>query len=80
MAVCISVDEENILRLSNNSIDECNSYVLLTSVEFQSTTDVFTPTPEAISIAFSWGFGAVVIVGYFSAYAVGIAKKLINLA
>lgn len=79
MAVCISVNELNELHLSNHSIDECNSYVLLTSLEYQSTTDLFTPTPESISIAFGWGFGAVVIIGYFSSYAVGIAKKIINL-
>ena len=42
----------------------------------QSTVDI---APSDIAIMFSWAFGAVVVLGWFPGFAIGVAKKVINL-
>jgi hypothetical protein len=79
MAVCTLVDESGYVRQSVQSVEECTGYILVSPSEYHATVDTFAPTSEGIATAFSWGFGSVVVIGYLSAYAVGVAKRLINL-
>lgn len=78
MAICAAVDDQFFVRQSVQTIDECSGYVLVSPSEFRAATDAFTPTPEGVATAFMWGFGAVVVIGYFSSYAIGIAKNVIR--
>jgi len=78
MAICAAVDNEFFVRQSVQTLDECTGYVLVAPSEYRAATDAFTPTPEGVATAFMWGFGAVVVLGYFSSYAIGVAKMVIR--
>lgn len=78
MAVCTLVDEAGYVRQSVQSVEECTGYILVSPSEYHATVDTFAPTSAGITSAFLWGFGSVVVVGYLSAYAVGVAKQVIN--
>lgn len=78
MSVCTLVDESGYVRQSVQSVEECTGYVLVSPSEYHATANTFAPTSSGVASAFMWGFGAVVVVGYLSAYAVGVAKQVIN--
>ena len=78
MSVCVRVKSSGDLVVNNRSVEKCRDYVLISASEHKYASDLYSPTPEGIASAFSFGFGAVVVVGYLSSYAVGICKQLIN--
>lgn len=78
MATCSLVDEAGYVRQAVQSVEECTSYILVSSAEYHSTVDTYAPTSAGVASAFTWGFGSVVVLGYFSAYAIGIAKQVIH--
>ncbi len=77
MAYCISVNEQGFLYRTDTPVKECSSMIIQTVEEYkQSTVDI---APSDIAIMFSWAFGAVVVLGWFPGFAIGVAKKVINL-
>lgn len=77
MTICVDVDSGGYLRevVLDDSI--CSSFVLVHSSDYVSLGESEL-APADIAYVFSWGFGAVVVLGYFGGYFVGIAKKIIN--
>lgn len=77
MAYCIAVNEQGFLYRTDTPVKECSSMIIQTVEEYnQSTVDI---APSDIAIMFSWAFGAVVVLGWFPGFAIGVAKKVINL-
>lgn len=77
MAFCVGSNEQGFLYKLDTPVTECSSMVIQTVEEYkQSTVDI---APADIAIMFSWAFGAVVVLGWFPGYAIGVAKKLIRL-
>lgn len=77
MAHCILVNEQGFLYRTDTPVKECSSMIIQTVEEYnQSTVDI---APSDIAIMFSWAFGAVVVLGWFPGFAIGVAKKVINL-
>ncbi len=77
MAYCIAVNEQGFLYQTDIPVKECSSMIVQTAEEYkQSTVDI---APSDIAIMFSWAFGAVVIIGWFPGFAIGVAKKVINI-
>lgn len=77
MSFCVGFNEQGFLYKLDTPVTECSSMVIQTVEEYkQSTVDI---APADIAIMFSWAFGAVVVLGWFPGYAIGVAKKLIRL-
>lgn len=79
MAMCVAVDVDGYVRQTSESVEACQSLVLMDYAQYNILAE---PLLEPLDIAyvFAWGFGAVVVLGYFGGYATGIAKRLIRLA
>lgn len=77
MAICIEKTVDDFLYVSETSIENCSSYVLQTADEYNLSH--VSVSPSDIGLVFAWAFGAVVVVGYFGGFVIGIAKKMIRL-
>lgn len=78
MALCVAIDDSGFVRhVIDSTIDNCAHFILISSEQYKLAVDPVL-NPEDIASAFSWGFGAVVVIGYLSSYAVGVAKRLIK--
>lgn len=77
MAICVSVDSDGYVKQTGFS--DCLDYVLVSSSDYQAA---FNSQINALDIttAFTWGFAAVVVTGWFAGYSIGIAKRVIRLA
>ncbi|MCQ1056925.1 hypothetical protein LRP52_02420 [Photobacterium sp. ZSDE20] len=76
--ICVDISEQGYLFVTPQGLSECTSYVLVSSSNYDSYIADFEITAEEITEAFGYGFAAIIIFGYFAAYPVGIAKKLIR--
>ncbi|MGF1868454.1 single-stranded DNA-binding protein [Photobacterium indicum] len=79
MPICVNTTSDGFLVATSEPIQNCSTYVMVTANEYQTWFEQYGLTNTAMGQAFGLGFTAVVIVGYFGAYAVGIAKKVISL-
>lgn len=77
MAICVAVDVDGYVRQTTDSIETCTASVLVDAQQYNQLLEPVL-SPSDIAYVFGWGFGAVVVIGYFGGYGVGIAKKLIN--
>jgi hypothetical protein len=77
MTICVAVSEEGFLYQTDLPITECTSMVIQSVGEYN--TSHIELSPADIATVFAWSFGAVVVVGYFGGYVIGLAKRLINL-
>lgn len=77
MAVCVSVDESGYVRQTVEAVQNCTSHVLVDASQYSLIVEPVLNSSEIASV-FTWGFASVVVLGYFSGYAVGIAKTIIN--
>ena len=77
MTACVDIDSNGYLIANGQTADNCQSYVLVSAPHYEILVE---PVLDADSIAyvFGWGFGAVVVIGYFGSFAVGVAKSVIN--
>lgn len=76
--ICVDINEQGFLFATASPISECTSYILISRSNYDSFLSGLTVTAEDIATSFSFGFMAVIVVGYFAAWPVGIAKSLIN--
>ncbi|QSV15463.1 single-stranded DNA-binding protein [Photobacterium ganghwense] len=76
--VCVTVNEQGFLYATSQPISECASYVMVSRSTYDSFIADMSVTGEQLTEAFTYGFAAVIVFGYFAAYPVGIAKKLIR--
>lgn len=79
MTTCVALDPEGFIYATTTPVAECESYILISPTEYHMATQVFEVSPSDISYVFSWGFGAVVLFGLGTPYAVKIARRLIAL-
>lgn len=79
MAICVAVDAGGFIRQTNESVEACSNLVLMDYAQYNILAEPLLD-PVDIAYVFAWGFGAVVVLGYFGGYAIGIAKRLIKLA
>ena len=77
MSICVAVDADGYVRQTTDSIQTCTASFLIDAQQYNKLLEPVL-SPSDIAYVFGWGFGAVVVIGYFGGYAVGIAKKLIN--
>ena len=74
---CVAIDSDGYVRQTTDTLESCTSFVLVDAQQYSKFLEPVL-SPSDIAYVFGWGFGAVVIIGYFGGYGVGIAKKLIN--
>lgn len=77
MASCAVVQFDGTLKLTNDSVSNCSSYVVLDSSDYSLMVSSYSVQPSEIAYVFSWGFG-VVLFFWFLGYSIGIAKGVIN--
>lgn len=78
MAICTEITSEGFVVANGLTASDCVNYVLIDAHQYQIAVEPLV-TPGEIASAFSWGFGSVVVLGWFSGYAIGIAKRVIRL-
>ncbi len=76
MAVCTKFVGGYLVQVGE-SVQDCTGYILVTADEYASYFEVFNITPSEIATAITFGF-SVVITAYFSAYPIGLVKKMLN--
>lgn len=61
----------------SDSVESCTGYILVTSDEYSSYFETFNVSSAEIATAITFGF-SIVVTAYFSAYPIGIVKKMLN--
>lgn len=75
---CIQINGQGFLYASPEPVSECAGYVLVSRSNYDSFLADSTITAQDLTVSFTYGFAAVIVFGYFAAYPVGIAKRLIR--
>lgn len=75
---CLQVNEQGFLYASPEPISECTGYIAISHSNYDSFLADNTLKPEDLAASFTFGFATVIVMGYFAAYPVGIAKRLIR--
>jgi len=75
---CVLVNEQGFLYTTPETVSECTGHILISRSNYDSFLAESTITAMDLTEAFTYGFAAVIVFGYFAAYPVGIAKKLIR--
>jgi molybdopterin/thiamine biosynthesis adenylyltransferase len=77
MALCVIVDTTDNLKATNTSNEECQSYILVDSNEYNLMRVDYSITPLEIAEAFTWGFGTYVFF-WFLGYCISTARLVIK--
>ncbi len=80
MSFCISVNAENMLILQPSvSVEDCTSMVIADASTYKYAIQSYQYDPIEMAEIFGFGFGSVVVIGYFAGWVIGIAKRLISM-
>jgi hypothetical protein len=77
MPLCVIVDESNYLKASTTSEQECSSYLVVDSTEYNLMQTGYSIDPIDIAEAFTWGFGTYVFF-WFLGYCISTARLVIK--
>lgn len=75
---CVLISEQGFLYTSPEPVSECTGYVVISHSNYASLLADNSITAADLTTSFGYGFAAVIVWGYFAAYPVGIAKRLIQ--
>jgi len=76
--LCVAVNSQGFLQKTNQDIEDCNGYILVSKSEYDFWFDYVSVSPSDISAAFSFGFVAILGVGFLASYPIKIAQNLIR--
>lgn len=76
--LCVSVNSQGFLQKSNQDIELCNSYILVSKSDYDYWFDFVSVSPADVTTAFSFGFAAVLGIGFLASYPIKIALNLIR--
>ncbi len=79
MSLCVSVNASGQLISSSTSAQDCTSYLMVDSNEYQLMLKAYEITPLSIAEAFTWGFGTYVSF-WFMGYVIKNARSTIKRA
>lgn len=79
MAVCVAPNSSGFLAVTGQTLEECQTFVLVSQTDYLQWLDASSVTLPEMSAAL--GFGVTIIVGwgYFGTYAISAIQKLIKL-
>jgi hypothetical protein len=77
MPLCVLVDGSNYLKALTTSAEECTSYLLVDSTEYNLMQTGYSINPLDIAEAFTWGFGTYVFF-WFLGYCIYTARSVIK--
>lgn len=77
MSICLAFDENGYAYNTGDTVAQCTHYVAVDANLYNASLSPVI-TPLEVAEAFTWGFGVVVALGYFSGYYIGVAKTVIS--
>lgn len=81
MALCVKIDVNGVIHQSEQPIDVCTNYVILSATEHQSLptlTDIFT-IPVAADLQQMWMLGfSMPIIAYLTTWSYGVVINWFN--
>lgn len=76
--ICVSVNPQGFLKTTGQDLESCTSYVLVSKSDYDYWFDFVSVSPADVTTAFSFGFAAVLGIGFLASYPIKIALNLIR--
>ena len=77
MASCASFDIDGVLRMLDDSVCECQGFILMSATEYRIAFQTLDITAGQITTVFSTVFGWVILLGALS-YKIKVAKLTVR--
>jgi len=79
MASCVGFDLDGVLRMLDDSVSECQGFILMSATEYNIAFQTLDITASQITTVFSIAFGWVILLGGLS-YKIKVANSTIKQA
>ena len=78
VGVCVEVNNAGFVKVTGETINDCNQYILVSKSEYQVGAEVFEISAVDLSEAAFMGFALVVGIGWFSGLKIGAVLNIIK--